>query len=187
MKKTTNYQLSQWDAGDKVQRVDFNADNAKIDAGLKANADAVAAEVSARTAAIAALEARSALQTIKTARAETAAQTFTLPLSDVSWSAWREIVVAAQIYVSGGTTSVYQVFAEGASDSSSIGGGTRPMVILLWPARSSGFPFAGIALGNDPKPFNRGASFSAVSGLRFQASGGGTISAGSSVTVYGLK
>ena len=33
---TTNYQLSQWEASDKVLRTDFNADNAKIDAAIKA-------------------------------------------------------------------------------------------------------------------------------------------------------
>lgn len=36
MNHTTNYNLSQWEATDKVQRVDFNADNAKIDAAIKA-------------------------------------------------------------------------------------------------------------------------------------------------------
>ena len=35
MNATPNYQLSQWDAEDRVQRVDFNADNAKIDAAVK--------------------------------------------------------------------------------------------------------------------------------------------------------
>ncbi|NBI11902.1 hypothetical protein D1641_18210 [Colidextribacter sp. OB.20] len=34
MNTTTNYQLNQWDASDRVQRVDFNADNAKIEAAL---------------------------------------------------------------------------------------------------------------------------------------------------------
>ena len=29
---TTNYQLNQWEPTDQVQRTDFNADNAKIDA-----------------------------------------------------------------------------------------------------------------------------------------------------------
>ena len=33
---TTNYQLCQWEATDKVLRTDFNADNQKIDAALKA-------------------------------------------------------------------------------------------------------------------------------------------------------
>ena len=36
MEKTINYQLNQWAAGDKVQRVDFNADNAKLDGAIAA-------------------------------------------------------------------------------------------------------------------------------------------------------
>ena len=40
---TTNYQLSQWAKSDQVKMEDFNADNAKIDGALKANADALAA------------------------------------------------------------------------------------------------------------------------------------------------
>ena len=33
---TTNYQLNQWEPADQVQRTDFNADNAKIDAAIAA-------------------------------------------------------------------------------------------------------------------------------------------------------
>ncbi len=36
MTKTTNYQLNQWDATDRVLREDFNSDNRKIDAAIKA-------------------------------------------------------------------------------------------------------------------------------------------------------
>ena len=36
--QTPNYQLSQWERDDKIQMEDFNADNAKIDAALKAQA-----------------------------------------------------------------------------------------------------------------------------------------------------
>ena len=43
MTKTTNYQLNQWAKSDRVMMDDFNADNAKIDAALKANADTAAA------------------------------------------------------------------------------------------------------------------------------------------------
>ena len=39
---TTNYQLCQWEATDKVLRTDFNEDNQKIDAALKSNADTLA-------------------------------------------------------------------------------------------------------------------------------------------------
>ena len=42
MNRTNNYNLCQWEAEDKIQRTDFNADNAKIDQALK-NLEAVAA------------------------------------------------------------------------------------------------------------------------------------------------
>ena len=42
MNHTQNYQLNQWEPGDKVQRADFNADNAKIDETLKDHADQLA-------------------------------------------------------------------------------------------------------------------------------------------------
>jgi hypothetical protein len=41
--QTPNYALSQWERDDRVLMDDFNADNAKIDAALKAEADARAA------------------------------------------------------------------------------------------------------------------------------------------------
>mgnify|MGYP001152876093 CR=1 FL=1 len=37
---TENYQLSQWERSDRILMEDFNADNAKIDAALKAEANA---------------------------------------------------------------------------------------------------------------------------------------------------
>ena len=43
MNQTTNYQLSQWESTDRILMSDFNGDNAKIDAALKANADSIAA------------------------------------------------------------------------------------------------------------------------------------------------
>jgi len=52
---TPNYNLNQWEASDRVQRVDFNADNAKIDGAIKAQAEALEAESSARAAGDAAL------------------------------------------------------------------------------------------------------------------------------------
>ena len=44
MNRTQNYNLCQWEAADKIQRTDFNADNAKIDAAL----GALAARLSTR-------------------------------------------------------------------------------------------------------------------------------------------
>ena len=38
--QTPNYKLSQWEKSDRIQMEDFNADNAKLDAALKAETDA---------------------------------------------------------------------------------------------------------------------------------------------------
>lgn len=66
MNHTQNYQLSQWEMSDRIQMEDFNNDNAKIEAALKAQADAIAAratkaelqaETAARTGDVAALNA----------------------------------------------------------------------------------------------------------------------------------
>ena len=51
MNKTANFQLTQWEKTDRIMMEDFNRDNAAIDAALKGNADAVAAETAAREAA----------------------------------------------------------------------------------------------------------------------------------------
>ena len=52
MNHTTNYQLNQWEATDRVTRDDFNADNAAIDTALKTVADAAAAAQSAVSGAV---------------------------------------------------------------------------------------------------------------------------------------
>lgn len=50
MHTTTNYQLCQWEGSDRILMTDFNGDNAKIDAALKANADAAASAAAAAAA-----------------------------------------------------------------------------------------------------------------------------------------
>ena len=55
LNQTSNYQLSQWDAEDRILRTDFNSDNAKIDAALKANANAISSESSTRASAVSSL------------------------------------------------------------------------------------------------------------------------------------
>lgn len=73
---TTNYQLNQWSAADQVLRTEFNADNSKVDAALKTNADAIAAETAARTAALGQKADQSALSSlVQTVSGHTAALT----------------------------------------------------------------------------------------------------------------
>ena len=51
--QTPNYALSQWERDDRILMDDFNADNAKIDAAIKAEADARATGNAALRAALA--------------------------------------------------------------------------------------------------------------------------------------
>ena len=46
---TTNFQLSQWESTDRILMSDFNSDNAKIDAALKAHSDAIAGKAAQST------------------------------------------------------------------------------------------------------------------------------------------
>ena len=41
MEKTENYGLNKWGEHDEIKHEDFNADNAKIDAAIRGNADAI--------------------------------------------------------------------------------------------------------------------------------------------------
>ena len=49
MKKTTNYQLNQWDKSDRIQMEDFNADNLKIEQALAEHSEAQAEMMAALT------------------------------------------------------------------------------------------------------------------------------------------
>ena len=50
MNQTANYGLSQWEATDRILMENFNGDNQKVDAALKANADAAASAAAAAAA-----------------------------------------------------------------------------------------------------------------------------------------
>ena len=113
MQHTQNYQLSRWEKDDRIMMEDFNADNEKIDAALKANADAVGAlqtgkadaaalseETSARTAADSTLAARvTALeQGVKLVRlgavtTQAANQTVTIDLQDTDMSEYAALLL----------------------------------------------------------------------------------------------
>lgn len=41
MKQTAVYKLSQWEKPDRIQMEDFNSDNARIEAALKAHEDSL--------------------------------------------------------------------------------------------------------------------------------------------------
>ena len=120
---TTNYQLNQWEPTDAVQRVDFNADNAKVDAALKSLSDQVvqkanqsavntlitavnqkadASTVNALSQTVAgkadqsevdALTAKAGTQLISRTTMSAAAALFSVELSDLLWSEWATVTI----------------------------------------------------------------------------------------------
>ena len=88
---TTNYQLNQWEATDQVLRTEFNQDNQKIDGALKANADAIAAETAARTAAVEALENQSRFTKLNEVNITANTSRVEIDLSGVDWSQWDKV------------------------------------------------------------------------------------------------
>lgn len=180
---TQNYNLNLWEPDDQVRRTEFNADNQKIDAALNQQAAALAAETASRESAVTDLEARSTTQIIKTVTVGTAAQSYTLPLSDIQWSAWREVIIMANVYAGG---NVYQVYPNGISNNSVLGGSDSSITLVFFPMYTGNIPVQGIILSNNGNVFSCGALLNMLSGLRFVASSG-TISASSKFTVYGVK
>ena len=97
MKQTANYQLNQWDAGDRILRTEFNADNEKIDAAIKTvdtrlttEAAALRAEQSASAAALWAAMPYVKLADVTTA---TAAQQINVNLQGLNLLQYRRIEV----------------------------------------------------------------------------------------------
>ena len=86
MTKTTNYQLNQWAKSDRIMMDDFNADNAKIDAALKANADAIAAETTARVAG-------DALVKLMTATLEESTHTWQVDVSSIDLTQYAKLLI----------------------------------------------------------------------------------------------
>lgn len=103
MGQTANYQLNQWVKTDRIQMEDFNSDNAKIDAALKANADAVATKAESATVSAlqAALNAKSAFTPLKSGTIAQQATTFSIDVSDVDWSVWEYVLLDLNLKGSG--------------------------------------------------------------------------------------
>ena len=88
MRQTANYQLSQWDAEDRILREDFNRDNEKIDQALK--------------------ELQQTLPYVKLldVTTEAEAQQVDLDVSQIDFSPYRRFELEAEITTDGKTMRV---------------------------------------------------------------------------------
>lgn len=128
MNHTQNYQLNQWVKSDKVQRVDFNADNAKIDAALGALAETSAEHtetLAGHTAAIAKL-GNCAIWTTTYNGNDAASVTITCPHPPV-------LVYVQHIVYNYGE---YVLFVRGSDRAIAHRGGSYSMLVPSWPGNS---------------------------------------------------
>ena len=98
--QTPNYKLSRWAGTDRIMMEDFNRDNAAIDAALKGNAEAVAAETAAREAADTALGKKAGLQLIQTLTLATGSDYASAEIN-IDWSQWAEAYGVFQLEYKG--------------------------------------------------------------------------------------
>ena len=94
---TTNYQLNQWAAADKVLREEFNQDNAKIDGALAAIQSAVAQEAAQRQQAVTAeAQARQAADLAEQQARETAVEAVAAVIPQIAFGTYTGNGAASQ-------------------------------------------------------------------------------------------
>ena len=106
MNHTPNYQLSQWAKSDQVKMEDFNADNAKLDAAIKAvdaKADAVSAAKADKTAleAVRALALRSRYIKLKEYTCAQGLTSLYIYLNDIDWTQWDKLYLDVKLNAGG--------------------------------------------------------------------------------------
>ena len=100
MNYTQNYQLCLWDEDDRILMEDFNGDNTKIDAALKANADAITdleATVGDQAAELDALGGRAGAQLLASGSAPVGENAFTISMAGVTWSQWKTVYIVVEL------------------------------------------------------------------------------------------
>lgn len=196
MNTTTNYQLSQWEASDRVMRTDFNDNNAKIDAALKAVSD---------------LAAATPYRKLRDITTTASATQIDIDMSDVEFNEYQKldiyihcssasVIAYAMLRVNGLTTGYYQgstvldrlVYMYMASDRDEYRGATcaeifignalvgRSCAVNQQSGSTPGFPFV-LLLPSTCAP-------SEVTTLNLFAVGtGSVIGAGSRIEIYGVR
>ena len=200
MQKTVNYQLSQWVKSDRIQMEDFNSDNQKIDAALKATADAVTAEAAAR-------EAANFLVKLMTATLDADTMNWQIDVSGIDLAQYAKLLIYPYINTqnnqpvylrvnginSGYSQNRYSGSASSLTDiPSSYSGGIREVTLiqrlpavytfLPYPSMDSSYQYI---IGRTP---NLKAGVTHLNTLDFCLDNGSSpLEAGSKVHIFGLK
>ena len=186
MTKTTNYQLCQWESTDRILMEDFNGDNAKIDAALKANADAAAGKADAED--LAALEAKVGLRHIKTVSVPSGGIYEQVAISGVDWSQWRTVYLLLTLPMQVGERMDLRVNGSSSNSIAEVTGDTR-CLLLLYPMYDEEMPLSGLIIGQGNQAFGfQSVPYSAFSSLELRVmKEGDTIPAGTKLAFYGER
>ena len=184
MAETGNYQLNQWESADRIQMEDFNADNAKVDAALKGQAEALAAETAAREAADTVLAEKVGLHTLKTATLAARANSMLIDLSDIDWSQWKMVHIILEL---SGTGYFYPGYGTTYDTDSHYS--IANMCITLLPFYRKALPVGGILHGiGKPGFIGLSTTYQAITSFSVNCwETNYSINAGSKITVMGEK
>ena len=175
MNQTANYQLSQWEASDRILMSDFNSDNAKIDAALKTQADSIAG-----------LNGRLGLQLLKTLTSSTDSDFVEVSLSGIVWSSWKAVHLVICSKMSG--TLAMGVYLNGlVRDHICSVTGTNHCTVSFFPMYDSQMYASGIYTGYGSGTFGIETKYQNLTRIGLGTVSGGTVPVGTQVKVYGEK
>ena len=160
---------------------DFNDDNAKLDAAIKANVDAITAEAAARAASVTALTEKAGMQLLDTQSVPASTGDWSVELGAVDWSAWSTVrVVCVPVLSADGR---YDLSISGQTCATSSKGACQ---IHLHPSFRTDLPAAGTcwAPGTVPASFIAGSFQSATIRLWCRE---GTLEPGTTAWIWGMK
>lgn len=179
MQKTENYQLNQWDKTDRIQMEDFNADNAKIEAALAAEAGSRAS----LEQAVAALAAQMTPQTLVDATCTISNGGWSVDISSIDWSQWRTVYIIVEPKTNSGTSCRLQTNDNATIISTLSGSCTLMLIPLMRPDAQ----FSGLCV-NGGSFFSIGSTFKTITSLYLMGTTGDyQILAGSKLKVIGAK
>ena len=193
---TTNYDLNQWEGTDKVLRTEFNADNAKIDAALKTNADAIAAEAAAREALagtvsgkadqsdVDALEDRTELHPVFSYTLPNPAAFFTVDLSGIQWEAWRRLYLFFEPTPGSPT---YEAMFNSNNNYHLDNYTNGDFLVELLPLGGMLQTIRGILWGNQSRPLGMELKWSELEHISLRTNNGQNFSAATKLTIWGEK
>jgi len=151
---TQNYKLNQWEPDDRVLRTDFNADNAKIDAALKAGADdrkvlagqvaqkADRSALSSLQSTVSQIDGRAGARLLKSGTLPAVTDAYSLSVSDISWASWK----AVHLSVYNPMSFSFYLGTRNGSNSAKMHPGYSHLI--LYPLFDAERPIAGLLMSN---------------------------------------